>query len=234
MVSNECILVISDLQIPYHHQDSFEFLKEIKKQFKPTRIINIGDEADFNGLNFHGLDPDMKSAGHELIEIRHYSAKLEKIFPDMELVESNHGLLPKRRAKAGGLPSAMLRSYNEILDVGPGWKWHTHLDIKLPDGRMCRFVHNYESNAQTASKNLSMCLVQGHHHSKFEVLYWTDGRRHLWGATIGCLIDDKSRAFGYNKTQSKRPILGCMVIKNGTPILIPMRLNKAGRWVGWL
>jgi len=214
--------------------DSFEFLKEIKKQFKPTRVINIGDEADFNGLNFHGMDPDMQSANDELIEIRHWCGKLESIFPNMDLVESNHGLLPKRRAKAGGLPSAILRSYNEILDVGAGWKWHTHLDVKLPSGDYCRFIHNYESNALTASKNLAINIVQGHHHSKFEILYWSNGSRHFWGATIGCLIDDTSRAFGYNKTQSKRPILGCMVIKNGIPILIPMRLNKSGRWVGWI
>jgi hypothetical protein len=233
-MDNSCILVISDLQIPYHHIDSFLFLKELKKQFKPTRVINIGDEADFNGLNFHGLDPDMKSAGYELIEIRHYSAQLEKIFPQMDLVESNHGLLPKRRAKSGGLPEAMLKSYNDIMDVGPGWKWYKSLDVKLPNGKFCHFAHNYESNALNVSKNLTRCFVQGHHHSKFELAFWSNGTSQLWGATIGCLIDDSSPAFGYNKRSSKRPILGCMVIKNGRPILIEMVLNKAGRWVGWL
>jgi len=233
-MANDTILVISDLQCPYHHIDAFEFLKEIKKQFKPTRVINIGDEADFNGLNFHGLDPDMKSAGHELIEIRHYMGKLEKLFPEMDLIESNHGLLPKRRAQAGGIPSARLKGYNEIYDVGTGWKWHHILDIKLPGGQICRFVHNYESNILTASKNLAMCVVQGHHHSKFELIYWSNGLNQFWGATIGCLIDDNSSAFSYNKRSSKRPILGVMVIKGGIPILIPMRLNKANRWTGYL
>jgi len=36
------ILVISDLHIPYHHKDSIEFLKEIKKQYKPDFVVNIG------------------------------------------------------------------------------------------------------------------------------------------------------------------------------------------------
>ena len=40
---NKKILVISDLHIPYHHKDSFNFLKEIKKQYKQDTIINIGD-----------------------------------------------------------------------------------------------------------------------------------------------------------------------------------------------
>ena len=30
-ISFKRILVISDLHIPYHHQDSFDFLREIKK-----------------------------------------------------------------------------------------------------------------------------------------------------------------------------------------------------------
>lgn len=231
---NDCILVISDLQIPYHHIDSFEFLKEIKKQFKPNKIINIGDEADFSGLSFHGQNPDHASAGHELVEIRHYMSKLEKIFPDMDLVESNHGMLPKRKALSSGIPQAMLKGYNEIYDVGPGWRWHHFLDVKLPGGLFCRFVHNYESNILNVSKNLGMCVVQGHHHSKFELIYWSNGIKQLWGATIGCLIDDNHSAFSYNKRSSKRPILGCMVIKGGIPILLPMRLNKSNRWTGYL
>ena len=32
------ILVISDMHIPYHHQDSFAFLEAIKKEFKPINI----------------------------------------------------------------------------------------------------------------------------------------------------------------------------------------------------
>ena len=37
---NKCVLVISDLHIPYHHKDSFAFLKEVKKVFKPDTLMN--------------------------------------------------------------------------------------------------------------------------------------------------------------------------------------------------
>ena len=43
---NKRILVISDMHIPYHHKDSIKFLAEIKKQFNPDKIINIGDSLD--------------------------------------------------------------------------------------------------------------------------------------------------------------------------------------------
>ena len=63
---HKSILVISDLHIPYHHQDSFAFLKEIKKEFKPDFIVNIGDLLDFHAINMHTHDPDLYSPGHEL------------------------------------------------------------------------------------------------------------------------------------------------------------------------
>ena len=60
------ILVISDLHIPYHHKDSFDFLKEIKKQYKPDFIVNIGDLLDFHAISMHSNNPDLPSAADEL------------------------------------------------------------------------------------------------------------------------------------------------------------------------
>jgi hypothetical protein len=51
---------------------------------------------------------------------------------------------------------------------------------------------------------------------------------------VGCMIDDESLAFEYNKTTLQRPVIGCGIIINGQPSLIPMVLNKKGRWIGRL
>jgi hypothetical protein len=48
---------------------------------------------------------------------------------------------------------------------------------------------------------------------------------------VGCLIDDKSMAFAYNKLQLKRPLIGVGIILDGQPKLLPMILNKEGRWI---
>ena len=50
--------------------------------------------------------------------------------------------------------------------------------------------------------------------------------------TVGCLINPKSLAFAYGKNFSKRPIIGMGVILDGVPVLIPMLLDKHGRWDG--
>jgi predicted phosphodiesterase len=82
-MNNKRILVISDMHIPYHHPDSIEFLKEIKKEFKPDKIVCIGDLLDFHAISMHDHNPDLYSAGHELKEARKYIKELESVFPEM-------------------------------------------------------------------------------------------------------------------------------------------------------
>ena len=86
-MKNKRILVISDMHIPYHHKDSIKFLKEIKKEFKPDRIINIGDSVDFHAISMHDSNPDLPSAGDELNLTRKYIKELETIFPDVTEVD---------------------------------------------------------------------------------------------------------------------------------------------------
>ena len=47
MKKHDRILVISDLHAPYCHVDSISFLEKLKKVYKPSTIINIGDEATY-------------------------------------------------------------------------------------------------------------------------------------------------------------------------------------------
>ena len=226
-----CILVISDLHIPYHHQDAFRFLKLVRDTYKPDKIVNIGDEVDNHGISFHNTDPDLLSPGHELKETRKHINKLERIFPEMSLVDSNHGSLAYRRMKSDGIPIEFLKSYNEILEVGDDWTWHSELILKS-DNRDIYFMHQFGTNILKQAEQMGMNCVQGHYHSKFEVSYTSSPLSLHYGMTVGCLIDDKSLAFEYNRLQTKRPIIGCAVIVEGEPILIPMRLGKNRRWNG--
>jgi len=228
------ILVISDLHSPYHHKDVFKFLSKIKSKLNPTRIINIGDEVDNHGISFHDSDPNLMSAGHELIAARKFCAKLERMFPVMDLVHSNHGSLAYRRAKANGIPLHMLKDYNDILEVGDGWKWHSELKLDISPTQMILFRHQFSANVLKSAEQMGCCCIQGHYHSKFEILYTSSPRSLNWGMTVGCLIDYKALAFEYNKLQVKRPILGLGFIENGIPRLIPMHLDEKGDWTGRL
>jgi hypothetical protein len=233
MSKNKRILVISDLHIPYHREDAFDFLKEIKKQYKPDTIINIGDELDMHALSFHESNPDLPSAGHELSLAKEYIKELENIFPEMTLLDSNHSSLIYRRGIKHGIPRGFLKDYNDFLNVKK-WKWVEDLVLTLPNGQRCLFTHGKAADVIKVSQIHSMNCVQGHFHSKFRIDFWANPDQLLWGMQVGCLIRQKSMAFHYARNFKTKFVMGCGMIIDSIPKLMPMVLNKKGEWIGKL
>lgn len=228
---NKSILIISDTHIPYHHKDLLPFLKTIKKKYKPDRVVHIGDEVDKHAMSMHDSDPDLPSAGDELKQSLPIIKQLENLFPDMDILDSNHGSLVYRRALKHGIPKAYLRHYNEFLEVGKGWKWHDDLTLDTPGGPVY-FCHGKVADVLKLAQSMGMSCVQGHYHSSYSIKYYGNSLGLYFGLQVGCLIDKDSLAFRYNKTQRARPIIGLGMIIDGLPKLIPMVLNKNGRWIG--
>jgi len=66
-----------------------------------------------------------------------------------------------------------------------------------------------------------------------EIVWWKgEDQQPKWGAKTGCMIDNESLAFFYNKTNLEDPLLGHLLIENGFPRNLPMFLNRQGRWDG--
>ena len=228
---NSRILLISDLHIPYHHQDAIAFLLHLKEKYNPTRVICLGDEVDGHALSFHDSDPDLPSAGDEIRQALPVIAELFKIFPKMDILESNHGSLVWRKAKVFGIPKHYIKSYNEVLGVDSGWKWSFDLTVDLPNGQKCYMHHGKTSNIIQLSQQMGMNATQGHYHETFKIDYWGNSTGLYWGMQCGCLIDDDKLAFNYNNVNIKRPIIGTGLIIDSMPVLEPMRLDKEGRWI---
>lgn len=227
---NSRLLFISDMHIPYHHEDTIAFLKHLKAKYNPTRVICLGDELDKHALSYHDSDPDLPSAGDELKKSLPVIQELFEIFPKMDIIESNHGSLVWRKAKTFGIPKHYIKSYNDVLGVDSGWKWSFDLTINLPNGQKCYVHHGKTSNIIQLSQQMGMCAVQGHYHESFKIDYWGNPTGLYWGMQCGCLIDDDTMAFNYNNVNIKRPIIGTGLVIDSMPILEPMILNKEGRW----
>jgi hypothetical protein len=75
-----------------------------------------------------------------------------------------------------------------------------------------------------------MCAVQGHYHERFNIQYWGNPLALNWGLQVGCLIDKDSLAFEYGRSNLKRPVIGCGIILEGQPRLLPLVMGKNGRW----
>ena len=229
---NKTILAISDMHIPFHHKDSFAFLKELKALYKPDLVVSLGDLGDFHNISFHAADPDLLSAGDELEQLQKYSSQLEKLFPSMVIIGSNHGDLILRKALANGLPKGFIRPYNDIYGVGPGWVFVDDLTLTCKGEPDIYFVHSVRKNLLQVAQQRGQRVVCGHNQESFNIEYAGNPHSLLWSCIAGCLIDKDSLAFMYNKLNLNRPIIGTAVIKYGHPQLCPMVLNKHGRWVG--
>ena len=233
---NKRILVISDTHTPFQHPDTLKFLQAIKDKYNPDRVVHIGDEIDSHAMSFWPSDPDCFSAGDELIRAREVIWQMEELYPKVDVIESNHGSLWYRKAKHHGIPREVIRTYEEILfpKRKTGWKWHYDLTLRLPNGQPCYFHHGKSANNLLASQKLGMSFVQGHYHGKFNVQYWGNSERLNWSMNVGCLIDDKALAFEYNKTTMDRPVIGCGLIVDSQPRLLPLVMKSNGRWNGRL
>lgn len=229
-VSRKTILCISDAHIPYEHPDFFAFLKALKVYLKPDLIVCMGDLLDFHNISFHKSDPDLLGAGDELTRGRKKIKQLEKIFPEMYIVGSNHGDLPLRKVFDAGLPKEFLRPYNEIYDVGRGWKFVDELYLE-DNKKLYYFTHGISKNGAKLAAQRGVCVTEGHFHTEFRIDYISNPRDLLWSLQTGCLIDPKALAFGYDKLNLTRPIIGTGSIINGFPQLHPMLLDKNSRWV---
>lgn len=235
MRENARILVISDAHFPFNHGDIIAFLRELKKEYKPTRVVCMGDEIDWHSISFHDHDPDLMSPADELTTAINRLRPLYELFPKMELVESNHGSLVYRKQKAHGLPRYVIKSYREIIEAPRGWRWHPELVLKLPDKSHCLFHHARAADVTRASKALGMSVVQGHYHEKMKLEFWaTPTGKVYFGLQTGCLIEPSSLAFAYSRNNLGYQAIGTAVIVDSMPRLHPMVMNEKGRWRGSL
>lgn len=219
------------MHAPYNHPDLIPFLSAIKRKIKPDKVVCLGDEVDHHAASFHDHDPDLSNHGKELDMAIKVLKQVYKMFPVVDVVDSNHGSLVFRKALSLGISQRVLKPYREQLDAPKGWKWHFDLTVKMSDGNLCYFHHS-RGDAMKVSKAMGMSVCQGHSHNDFYAQYWGNPLGLFWASQAACLIDPKAISFAYNKTNLRRPVIGTICIMDGHPKLLPMVLNKKGRWNG--
>lgn len=227
-------MCISDQHMPYEHKDMFRFLQAVKRKYKPTLIINGGDEIDGHALSFHDSDSDLPSAGDELKLAIQKIKKLEKMFPEMIILDSNHGSLAVRRFKHHGIPMKYLAPQQKIYEVSHKWQWVNDLTLELPNGQLVYFCHGMSKQGIKLASQRGTNVVQFHYHTDFRIDYIGNPHSLLWSLQCGCLIDRKALAFAYDKLNINRPIIGIGMVIDSKPVLVPMTLNSKGRWIGKL
>ena len=128
------------------------------------------------------------------------------------------------------MSAQFLRPYGEFLGTKK-WQWVDDMVLKLSNGKKVYFTHGKSADILKVSQTMGMSAVQGHYHTKFCISYWANPDDLYWGMNVGCLINQKSMAFSYAKNFNTRFVLGCGIIINGVPRLLPMVLDNKGNWI---
>jgi len=223
------VLVIPDTHLPFHHEDALAFLKAVKKKFRPTEVVHLGDFEDWHSISMHDHDPDGLSPGMELKALRQAAEPFYKEFPSVKMCTSNHGSLPLRRAFKFGMPSELIKSYSDILKTPKGWKWSDSWEI---DGVIYEHGESYsgqQAAIKSAQANMQSTVI-GHIHAFAGIQYSANSKHLIFGFNAGCLINRHSYAFAYGKKIKAKPILGCGIVIDGIPTFIPMKLDSKSRW----
>lgn len=221
---NSVVLAFGDTHFPYEHKETFQFLEDIVETYEVDRVIHLGDILDVYSVSAYPTDPDHPDSWTEEIKkARKKVQQLASIFPEMEIMESNHDDRAYKKARLSGIPREYLVPYSKILDAPEGWKWHSELRIRCEETRdFLFFAHTKTGGALACAKDKGCTSVLGHHHTKFGMQGFKANKRTIYGVDAGCLVSDKGSPFKYNKGDRGRPIQGCVLIIEGVPMMVPL------------
>jgi hypothetical protein len=199
------ILVVGDLHEPFCLEGYLDFCLEQYETYNCNQVIFIGDILDNHAFSYHEPDPNGMSAGLELKKSIEKVAEWYKAFPEADICVGNHDLMASRKAMTGGIPSAWIKSYNDVLGT-PNWNW---VDSVVYDN----VLYEHYGQAQTKAKNNLMSSVCGHIHTEAYCKWFVGKRFRIFGMQVGCGVDSSTYASAYAKNFKKQAI-GCSVVLN--------------------
>jgi predicted phosphodiesterase len=201
------ILVIGDIHAPFELEGYLEFCQETYSKYLCNQVIYIGDIIDNHYTSYHETSSDAMGGLDELEYAIRAVKSWSDAFPVADVLIGNHDRMVMRKAQTSDIPSAWIKSYNEVL--GTNWNWTERV---VYDN--VQYVHGEGGTASTKSKNDMMSTVQGHIHTQCYTM-WSVGRNFkVFGMQVGCGVDGSSYATAYAKNFKKQAI-GCGVILGG-------------------
>ncbi len=226
----ERVLVLPDIQAPYHHADTLAFLDYLSDKYQPTKVVCIGDSVDFHRMAKFVPVADSPGPAQEHEQALAFLEQLYKRFPTAHEVASNHNSRYQRKASDSGIPSGFMKPYREIMKHPKGWKYS---DFAVIDDVMYEHGDRFGGAAATrqAVQVNGQSTVFGHHHAHAGIQYVASRTKLLFGMNVGCLIDHDSYGLAYAKVSKLYQTLGAGLVLSGIPLWEPMVLDAKHRWI---
>ena len=223
------VLVIPDLHEPSSRKGALKFCKDLQRKYKTNKTVFIGDITDWHSISFHAKHPEMPGPKDEFELAFNCLKKWHTAFPKAIITLGNHDRRIERLAETVSIPKQFIRGYGDIWKT-KGWKW---ADEAIIDNVYYTHGDGNGSSiypAYNMAKTMGMSCVIGHHHFAGGTKWLVNPLRRTFGMDTGCLIDDKSMAFAYNKMAKRRSMLSACVVLDGMPIHIAMPCSKGEKY----
>lgn len=230
------IVVISDLQVPYHDRRAVDAVARFIKAYKPDRVDCVGDEIDAPQISRWHKGMAGEFAG-TLGRHRDETCRVLEQLKVTNLSRSNHSsqrlenYLAKYAPGLAELPELTIERFLRTEDLGITYH-HTPFAIApgwvMGHGDEGSLIQSPGGTALNIAKRFGKSFVGGHTH-KMGVKHDHDvlnGKtlRSLWGFEVGCLMDMKKAT--YLKAGSANWQLGFGILhvdgKNVTPVPVPI------------
>ena len=234
-------LVISDLQVPYHHEQAVKNVIKLARREKFDEVLCVGDEIDFQTISRWAektplayqqtIHQDREKCKQILWDLGEYSK-------EMHIIRSNHSdRLYSTLLKTPGLISLPELQYPKFMGFAEmGMTYHKTAYEFHPGWVLCHGDEGSMSqHAGITSLNLAKkfgrSVVAGHSHRLGMSSYSEAIGSHyrpLYGVEVGNLMD--RRKASYIRYGSANWQMGFAILeatgKNLTPTLVPV--NKDG------
>lgn len=234
------IVVISDLQVPFHDERAVRNVAKFIKRYKPDDVICVGDEIDLQTISRWSTGRDEWSG-----TIGHDRDKTVEILGELQirhLSRSNHSArlysaISKRLPGLLGLPELTIEGFLKLKELGITYHHKPYEIAKgwiMVHGDEQAINHNAGLTALTAARRHGKSVVCGHTHrlgvSAFSEASGGVLGRVLTGMEVGHLMDEK-QAFYTKGTFNWQKGFGLIYTdRNGTTgVTIP--IDRQGSFV---
>jgi len=229
------IVVISDLQSPFHDVAATKTIVKFIKHYRPSSVVSVGDEIDLPQISRweEGGEGEWQ---RDLGRHRDITVDLLAELQVDHIVRSNHSdrLYNKIKSKAPGflgLPELEIEKFLKLDSLGITYH-HEHYEL-APNWLL---MHGDEGNVQPTAgatalglaKRSGMSVVCGHTHRMgltHHTQGWAGKTKTIWGMEVGNLMDYKfaryikAGLFTWNKGFGLLHVDGTTVMPQLVPIV---------------
>ena len=234
-------LVISDLQVPYHHEAAVKNVIKLARREKFDSVLVVGDEIDFQSISkwadgtplaySEDLHADRELCKQILWDLGEYS-------PEMHIIRSNHtDRLYNTLLKVPGLinlPELQYPAFMGFAEMGMTYHktaYEFHDNWLLCHGDEGNMSQHAGITSLNLAKKFGKSVLAGHSH-RLGMSAYSEGvngyYRALYGVEVGNLMDRKKAS--YIRYGSANWQMGFAILeasgKTLTPTLVPV--NKDG------